>query len=174
MTDSAPESEPPDQQGTKAARQAYDAAIRLLAHRDHTVLELTGKLRRREHSDAAIDSTIASLVEAGYLDDARYAEHYAGQRVNQGYGPLSIRSKLAVRGVDSRIVQQTLRHLQVDWVAEAEKLIQKRFAGEDIIAGNQQTTARIVRFVQQRGFSSADTLRALQKLRRTPGRSSPA
>ena len=58
------------------------------------------------------------LHEANYVNDARYAELYAEQRMNQGYGPLSIRSKLAVRGIDSHHVQSALKLLDVDWAEQ--------------------------------------------------------
>ena len=61
----------PEEIAAREARQAYGAAIRLLASRDHSVAELTRKLRQREHASEAIDAALAELMEANYVNDAR-------------------------------------------------------------------------------------------------------
>ena len=160
----------PEEIAASAARQAYGAAIRLLSSRDHSVAELTRKLRQREHADEAIDAALVELAEANYVNDARYAELYAEQRMNQGYGPLSIRSKLAVRGIDSHHVQNALNLLDVNWAEHAESVIAKRFTTQEITDPDQRATARIARFMQGRGFASSDVLRGLNQLRRDLGR----
>ena len=149
-----------------AAHQAYVSAIRLLARRDHSTVELTRKLRQREHGEAAIEEALDDLVSANYLNDERYAELYAEQRMNHGYGPLSIRSKLSERGIDSHLVQRALQSLQVDWSEQAEFAIAKRFSPHDISDTDQKATSRIARFLQQRGFASSDALRGLKRLRK--------
>ncbi len=159
----------PEEIAAKAVRQAYGASIRLLASRDHSVAELTRKLLQREHASEAIDAALVELIEANYVNDARYAELYAEQRMNRGYGPLSIRSKLAVRGIDSHHVQSALKLLDVDWVERAEIVIAKRFTTQEITDLDQRATARIARFLQGRGFASSDALRGLNQLRRELG-----
>ncbi|ASJ72469.1 regulatory protein RecX [Granulosicoccus antarcticus] len=154
----------------KEATQAYGAAIRLLASRDHSVVELTRKLKQREHGSVAIDAALVELIEANYVNDARYAELYAEQRMNHGYGPLSIRSKLATRGLDSHHVRRAMQLLDVDWVEQAEKVIYKRFTSHEITDTDQAATARIARFLQGRGFNSSDVLRGLNQARRELGR----
>lgn len=154
----------------KEAKQAYGAAIRLLASRDHSVAELTRKLRQREHASEAIDSALVELIEANYVNDARYAELYAEQRMNHGYGPLSIRSKLAARGLDGHHVRKALQLLDVNWAEQAEQVICKRFTSHEIADMDQPATARIARFMQGRGFNSSDVLRGLNQARRELGR----
>lgn len=147
------------------ARLAYAASIRLLARRDHSIFELTRKLKKREHSDSAIDSAVQELLDANYLNEERYAELYAEQRMNQGYGPLAIRAKLSQRGIPGHLVQSALRSLQVDWAFQAEQLIHKRFNCADISNTDQKVVAKIARFVQARGFVPSDALRALKNAR---------
>lgn len=163
----------PERLAIKAAHQAYVAAIRLLAHRDHSTFELTRKLKQREHNEAAISEALDDLVNANYVNDARYAENYADQRMNRGYGPLSIRSKLAERGIDSQLVQRALQSLKADWTEQAEMAITRRFSPCDIADTGQQATSRIARFLQRRGFSSSDALRGLKSSRDELARSSP-
>jgi len=148
------------------ARQAYTTAVRLLGSRDHSIAELRRKLGKREHDNASIDAAIEQLASANYVNDARFAERYAEQRMNQGYGPLSIRAKLTQRGVDSHWVQQALSSMDVTWSDHAETVILKRFNEQDICDTDQRITARIARFLNSRGFSSSDALRGLHQARR--------
>ncbi|NND89673.1 MAG: regulatory protein RecX [Granulosicoccus sp.] len=150
----------------RASLQAYAAAVKLLGRRDHSVAELTRKLKQREHTCQAIEAAMEILLSSGYVNDARYAERYAEQRMNQGYGPLSIRSKLGERGIDAHQVQDALRTLNVDWEAQACRVISRRFSAVDISDDSQPATARIARFLSNRGFSPGDALRALKRLRR--------
>ena len=90
--------------------------------------------------------------------------------MNHGYGPLSIRSKLAARGIDSHYVQNALKLLDVNWAEHAESVIAKRFTTQEITDPDQRATARIARFLQGRGFASSDVLRAVNQLRRELGR----
>lgn len=147
------------------ARLAYAASIRLLARRDHSIFELTQKLKKREHSDSAIDSAVQELLDANYLNEERYADLYAEQRMNQGFGPLVIRAKLSQRGISGHLIQAALRNLQVDWAFQAEQLIHKRFNPADISDSDQKTVAKIARFVQARGFLPSDAVKALKSAR---------
>jgi regulatory protein len=146
-------------------RQAYGVAIRLLTRRDHCVAELTRKLRQLDYDHTAIVTTIDTLLAANYVNDARYAQVYAEQRKNQGYGPMSIRAKLIERGLDSLHIENALRQPQVNWAEQARSVIEKRFSADAIIDTGQQATARIARFLHGRGFSPGDSLLALTLLR---------
>lgn len=148
------------------ARQAYAAAVRLLGSRDHSIAELRRKLAKREHGEVAIDATIEELEAANYVNDARYAELYAEQRMNRGFGPLSIRAKLKERGIESHLTQQALSNLSITWSEHAESVIRRRFSVQDILDTDQRITARIARFLNARGFASSDALRALNQARR--------
>jgi len=147
------------------ARLAYAASIRLLARRDHSVHELTRKLRQREHSDEAISTTLEELLEANYLNDERYSELYAFQRMEQGYGPLVIQSRLRERGLASNHIHSALVALGVDWAEKAEQLIHKRFNPAEIQDTEQRVVARIARFVQARGYAPSDAFRGLKNAR---------
>lgn len=160
------DSDAADKAEVLAGHQAYLAALRLLARRDHSVAELTFKLQQREHEEQAIQLALDDLLADNHVNDERYAQYYAEHCVNRGHGPLSIRSRLEARGIDGVLAAATLKHLQVDWSELAELALSRRFSVSQITDTGQRSTARIARFLQGRGFSSADTLRALKRLRR--------
>jgi len=146
-------------------RQAYHTAIKMLSAREHSAFELTQKLAKREYSQSLIDNLLLDLQKSNYQSDERFAEQYARQRFNKGYGPLSIRAKLHERGIDSGLVADALDELQADWVQHAENLIGRKFTSEQIISNEPKVEAKIARFLQTRGFSSSVALRALKQSR---------
>lgn len=147
-------------------RQAYATAVQLLTSRDHSSTELRQKLVRRKYDKDAIEAALLQLQDANYLNDSRYAELYAEQRMNQGYGPLSIRAKLVQRGIDTQLASHALNALNTDWSQQAQASLVKRFDSCDILDTKPRSAARIARFLQSRGYASSDALRALQRARR--------
>ena len=147
-------------------QQDYNAAVRLLGSRDHSVFELKRKLLKREHGDDAIQGALDELLELNYVNDRRYAGLYAEQRLERGYGPLSVRSKLRDRGIDSHLIEAALAEQTMSWVELAQLSLQKKF-GPDVIASREaRDESRISRFLAARGFSGSDALKALQAARK--------
>jgi len=93
----------------------------------------------------------------------------AQQRFSSGYGSRAIRAKLMERGFSSTDVSEALDALESeispDWVAHAQKTLCKRFSAADIDNREPKIEGRIARFLQSRGFSTSDSLRALQAAR---------
>jgi len=168
---SSPEQSPaeqvPDAQPLEMRqRSAYNDCVRLLASRDHSVFELTRKLKQRDHAVDAIDGAITELKELNYVNEARYAQQYMQQRMDRGYGPLSVRAKLRERGIDARLVEQALAEQQLSSVELAQLALEKRFDTQLIQSRASKDEARVARFLKSRGFASSDALKALQLSRK--------
>lgn len=146
--------------------RAKAVAIKLLARREHSESELRQKLRTKlsvdEISDSRLETLLGELIEAGYLSDRRFAELYAEQRKNRGYGPLAIRAKLGERGIDGDLAKSAIARLDVDWLDHARHTLLGRFSESELAESDQKTKAKIARFLQSRGFSAGDTHKAMQ------------
>ena len=136
----------------EACQQSYAAALRLLARREHSVLELRHKLTGRHFTDSIVDTVVMQLVEQGLLSDQRFAEVYVRSRFERGYGPLRIRAELRERGISGDLTEQMLAGLSRRWVESAGRQRSKRF-GHQLPADYRQRTKQM-RFLQQRGFTS--------------------
>jgi regulatory protein len=89
---------------------AVDLAFRFIGRRDRTVAEVRSHLLKKEVEEAAAESAVAELAELGYLDDARYAQRFAEDRINlDGWGSDRIERKLLEHGVDREHVAAALR-----------------------------------------------------------------
>lgn len=81
-------------------QRALDLAYKALNRRDRTVTELRGYLEGKLVDPAAIDGAIAELEQAGFLDDARFAQRLVeDKRTLERWGTERIERELARRGV---------------------------------------------------------------------------
>jgi len=113
---------------------------------------------------ALIEQVLDRLEQSDYLSDERFADLFAEQRYRKGYGERDISAGLRARGIDRRLSEQALQRLcdecAVDWYSHAAEVLKGRFSGR---AASEQLRPRMIRFLQQRGFSSDQILHALEQ-----------
>jgi regulatory protein len=96
---------------TEAERlqKALDLAYAYLNPRDRTVQEVILHLQRRGVSEERAETTIQTLAEQGFLDDARFAHLFvADKRRLEQWGSERIRRGLAARGISRHLVDAAL------------------------------------------------------------------
>ncbi len=135
----------------KKSSKALDAALRLLANREHSAQELGEKLSRKGYLFSEIQDILSHLKGKNLQSDERFAENYIRSRKRRGYGPNYIKQSLAQRGVEQTVVERALNELDVDWVNEAYCVWMKKFGSSH----KEQTPKDILkqkRFLYYRGF----------------------
>ena len=151
----------PERTPAEAERLAREQAIRLLARREHSRLEVRRKLARRGHVAQAVEDALAALAEQGLQSDARFAASYVRTALARGQGPAKIRADLRMRGIDTAGADQAL-DVDADWLQLAGDVRRKRF-GEQAPESRREA-ARQARFLVGRGFPAdvvADLLRSI-------------
>lgn len=139
--------------------QARSVALRLLARREHSRQELTLKLRQRRLEGSVIAAVLDEYEREGWLDDARFADVYARQRIESGYGPLRVLADLQQRGIHQ--APDCLDDLaETDWVRHACAVREKRFGLCDL-SGDWNEKVRQARFLTRRGFTASQVDQAL-------------
>ena len=128
----------------------HEAAVRLLARREHAGEELALKLEQRGFGRSAIDAEIERLAAEGLQSDERFANLFVEQRVARGDGPLKLRSALGERGVDGQTIDAALLPFEEEWTALAREALERRF-GVSAPATRAELSKRM-RFLQGRGF----------------------
>jgi regulatory protein len=149
-----------EQHSALTSQQVYNAAIRMLARRDHSTTELRQKLRTKfgRAVDEVGEEVIARVREHGYLDDQRFAQSYARSRASRGYGPQYIQRDLAQKGIDSDGIEAALTPFVEEWPQIAQGLVERRYADATHDLGVWEKAAR---FLQRRGFNSGTVMQAL-------------
>ncbi len=139
--------------------KARSVALRLLARREHSRLELSLKLRQRQIDNSVIETVLDDYEQKGWLDDNRFADVYARQRMDHGYGLLRIVGELQQRGVH-QIPECLSEVTDAEWCERATELRKKRFGLADISADLDEKV-RQNRFLNRRGFSTSQAEQAL-------------
>jgi regulatory protein len=89
--------------------RAMRLAYRAVGSRERTVAELRTFLERKRVEPAAIDEAVVELTEAGFLDDARYAQRFAeDKRELDRWGSERIARELQRRGIAPDLVERAV------------------------------------------------------------------
>lgn len=91
------------------AGDAYEAAVRYLAGRPHTVAEIHRHLRSKKFEADTIDRAIDRLRAQRYVDDEAFARWWVEQRERfKPRGDRALRTELAQKGVARDVVDIVL------------------------------------------------------------------
>jgi len=125
-----------------------DVAIRLVARREHTRLELTKKLIVRGFERGDVDTLLNDFEEKGWLDERRYIDIFLRAKRCR-YGSLKLIRELEVRGISRDLIEEIRPGIQSGELDAAQGVWQKRFG---VQPKNSTELAKQIRFMQSRGF----------------------
>ena len=134
-------------------------ALRLLARREHSRVELGRKLGPHAESPEQLEALLDDLAARRLISDTRYAEMRMNARAAR-FGNARLAHELRTQGVADEVVAAAL-------AAEPEEIVRARAVwhrkfGDNPKAQDASERARQIRFMSSRGFSS-ETIRRLMK-----------
>lgn len=132
-------------------KEINETCLRLLARREHSRLELLNKLLVRGFDKDRIEETLDGLIEQGWLNDHRFAENYARQRIERGFGPNRISHELRQLGIDDFDLEEAVKDAAGNWLNVLSQVYRKKYRQDD--AMTLQEWSKRSRFLLQRGFS---------------------
>ena len=134
-------------------------ALRLLARRDYSRLELAQRLRARGVGAGEIEPLLDDFERLGYLSDARYAHALVSQRAGR-LGVRAIARDLHDKGIGADASKDALATLEPrDELRDAIALWTRRFGTAPV---DEREKARQVRFLIARGYSVSVALKAIR------------
>jgi regulatory protein len=130
----------------------------LLAARDRSAREIETRLGALGFSAETISSTVDWLREREYLDDRRYAEHYASEKLRAGWARRRILSELLRHGVARGVAEEVVASTELDSEVAGEdaeralvETLVRRF-GLQYSRDPAGTRRRITGFIARRGY----------------------
>jgi len=144
----------------------YDAAIKILMRRAHSVHEMKRALERRCEDAALVKNVLARLKTSGLIDDARYAKQFTRHRTeSRKQGKFRIARDLRARGVPDRHIETALEESaqQTDEATLVRQRIERKlrsFRGEI----DDRKLASLYRSLLRAGFSADVVRRELKSL----------
>lgn len=121
-----------------------------LARREHARAELIDKLTKAGFLPDVANAAVGRLIEDGLQSNQRFADAFIRSRINQGKGPVRIRTELRERGLDSTEIDIGLDDANQDWLQLAKAVRRKKFGSAR--PANFDHKAKQMRFLQYRGF----------------------
>jgi regulatory protein len=138
----------------------YDAAVKILMRRAHSVSEMKKALLRRATDENLIQKVIARLKQNGLIDDARYAKQFARQRTEiRHQGKYRVARELRARGVPDQHIEAAVKEAAA-CTDEAAMVRQRIDSKLKFLRGeiDDRKIASVYRSLLRAGFSS-DTIR---------------
>ena len=145
---------------TKTEPSLRARAMRFLARREHTRVELRRKLASRAQEGEDVESLLDELTQKGWLSDARFAEQAARAKARR-FGPLRLAHYLKSRGVGEEAIEAGLQRAGADGISSLEAVWRTRFRAPP---SDERERMRQVRFMQGRGFAVDDIFKFLRSL----------
>lgn len=133
-------------------RRARDYALLLLSYRARTEAEIHKRLQQKGFSPETIAAVLARFAELKLLDDERFAQEFAQDRVNIGHrGRWRVRAELLRRGVSRERIERALMTVPDEREAARQVLERcaRRYAGLEPAVRRR----RLYGLLARRGFS---------------------
>lgn len=144
-------------------RRARETALRFLAHRARTAVEVARRLRRAEFPFDVIEACLSDLGQRGLVNDAGLAQSFTQERVRaKPRGARRIVQELRARGVAEETAGEAVSEiLAAEGISELElargaAATWRPREGED----RQRARRRLHGFLTRRGFAG-ETIRAV-------------
>ena len=145
---------------------AYEAALRLIAHRDRTVHELRTRLADKGYPADSVKAAVERLKRIGYLDDRAYCERVITEIISsRPSGRRFITARLRLRGVHPQVIREALDRTYPEGAAEA--LAYRAAAQRAKRYRNNEPAAqrrKLAGFLSRRGFDYDDVQKALRRV----------
>jgi regulatory protein len=148
--------------------EVYEAAIKILMRRAHSVHEMKRALSRRCEDENLVSIVIEQLKAANLLDDARYAKQFTRLRTeSRKQGQFRIARDLRARGIPDKHIERALQDSAEDHdpAAMVRHRIDRKlrlFRGEI----NDQKIASLYRSLLAAGFPSDIIRKELYRITR--------
>ncbi len=119
-----------DSEGEETLQHAMSVGYAYLNQRERTVAQMRRRLEREGIDPRTLVTAIGTLIDQGYLDDARYVRLFVSDRRElDGWGRERIGRVLAERGIERELIEPAL---EADQPPQAELdralvLLRRRF-----------------------------------------------
>ena len=152
------------------AGDAYIVALRMLATRELSEVQIRQRLAKRGYDDDEIETAVSRLKTENSIDDTRVAGALARtETALRKRGRLRVRRRIEAAGIASAIAQRAVDEVFADIDPDAlmAAALEKRLRGRAAIADDREFQ-RLYRFLASQGFES-DRILAMLRTRRKSG-----
>lgn len=148
----------------REARDPYSVALRMLARRGYSVAELRRALEKKFPDSPAVKKALARLRAVGYLNDTKFAEHYASSLVrHKALGRFRVRRELKAKLVDYRAIEPAIEQAYAE--TDEGSLLERTFSRKIRTLKLPLTPAKLNSLCQsllRRGFAADAIMKCIR------------
>ncbi|WP_411335592.1 regulatory protein RecX [Ruminococcus gauvreauii] len=138
-------------------------AMNLLVKMDRTERELREKLKKNGYPAEVSRKAVDYVKSYGYIDDARYAEHYF-ERYKDSLSVRQISWKLSQKGVDAGLIEKAAEKAELtDHEQVIRALVEKRMRNRDEVT--EKDIRKLEAYLARRGFYGEEIWKVLKDYR---------
>jgi regulatory protein len=109
-------------------------------------------MRKWNVPEADSDKVIARLIEAGYINEERYARAFAGDKLTlDKWGPQKVRLILKQKGIKETLISKAISEKNINQEAVISELLSKKIKSFKKL-DDTEIYAKLIRFGLSRGF----------------------
>jgi regulatory protein len=143
-------------------------ALKSLSARGQSERELRTRLVKRASDPGEVEDVMRKLKDAGYLDDARFAESYAAaRRDNQGFGQMRVMRDLRSRQISGQVAEGAVRGAfeGKDEEEMIEQFLERKYRSVNLpqYLNEEKHLASTSRKLRLAGFDSTKVIRVLKR-----------
>jgi len=132
-----------------------DKALRYLAIRNRSDLELTAYLAKKSQNTELIQSLIDRFKQLNLIDNHRFAQEWINSRLKHGKGPRFIRYELKMKGISEADINSALAKISpFEWTKSAKEILAKKIVGFRL-RNPRFLTQKVKNYLYQRGFDNS-------------------
>lgn len=139
--------------GTSKVR---NLALKYLAIRPRSVLEVRQYLDRKQAVEDAIEDTLQWLIDLKYLDDADFARRWIEHRHMSHRSTIKIKAELRQKGIEHNLIDEMLGSEPEANLVALRELIQKR-------RHRYSDDQKLIQYLARQGFRWSDIQKSLQE-----------
>ena len=137
----------------RQSKEAYDAALDMLADRDMTSASLKSALSRRGYLPPVAQSVCDRLIENRLIDDKRFAERFIELRQDGGVGRFALKRRLRAKGIDEQTASEALEQLDDESQLEAATALARRLAARYQGGDPYAARSKLSQALARRGYA---------------------
>ena len=163
--------------GPRTSYTLEEARIRMeryCAYRERCHQEVVAKLKEMRMIPDAIDAIVVHLIEAGFLNEERFAREFARGKFRQkGWGRVRIRRELRMRDISDYLVRSALEGIEPGEYAKClESMARKRWEQLGEEGDLRRKKRKLADFLIYRGWEPDRVLEMASELAAEDGRGS--
>lgn len=145
--------------------KARNIVFRLLKFRFHSEEEVRKKLTAKNLPDSVIKQTIQYFKDLGLIDDRRFAQQWISSRLKKPFGINRIRLELKKKGIDSLIIQETLKEATKHYEeSEVVTTLARYWASKYKNIAPEKIRQRVYGYLLRRGFNINTIIQVIKSI----------